>query len=477
MKKNAIIINMAWRFAERTGAQFVQLIVSIVLARILMPEDYGVIAIVNIFIGLLEIFIENGLGNSLIQKKDSDDVDFSTVFYANIFVCISLYVILWLTAPLISYIYNDALLVNVLRVTGILIIISSVKNIQQAYVAKKLLFKKFFFATLGGTIAAGIVGIWMAINGFGVWALVAQKLVNYTIDTFILWITVGWRPIRKFSFARLTILYSFGWKILASSLINQLMCDFRQLLVGKFYTSKDLAFYNRGNQFPSILMTNISLSVDSVLFPVLSKKQDSKEEIYTIVSRAISMSEYILLPILIGLMICSKQVVGVLITHKWDGCVPYIIILSISYLFTPIYLLATNAMKAIGRSDIYLKFKLTQNIFSLVAVLVLIKIGPIAIAISLMLTNLFGQIYSLFIMNKHIGYSFTKFVDNNYKTIIISLFMGVIIWFIGKNIYNDVICLLLQVIIGVIVYFTLSGIWGVDDFVYFRNLMRNQKWG
>lgn len=471
MKSNIIFSNMAWRFAERTGAQLVQFIVSIVLARILMPEDYGVIAIVNIFISLLEIFIDNGLGNSLIQKKESDEIDFSTVFYANIFLCIILYFLIWLLAPVISEFFYERSLTDVLRVTGLLIIISGIKNIQQAYVAKKLLFKKFFAATLSGTIIGGIVGLFMAIYGYGVWALVAQKLINYTVDTIVLWFTVKWRPVKYFSFKRLKELYSFGWKLLVSSLINQLMSDFRQVIVGKVYSSTDLALYNRGNQLPSVLMVNITSSIDSVLFPVLSKKQDNIEDIKALVSRSIMLSEYILMPILIGLITCSNHLVGALLSHKWDGCIPYIIILSASYIFSPINLSCTNALKAIGKSDMYLQFKTTQNIFSLISIIFLIRIGPIAIAISLLLTNIFGQIYSLIISYSYINYTICDLLRDIYKTIIISLMMGTIVFCVGVFIRKDIFSLLIQVFLGVAIYIILSCFFKCESMYYIKNLI------
>ena len=475
MKKNIILTNMLWRFAERTAAQFVQLTVSIILARILFPRDYGIIAIVNVFIGLLEIFIDNGLGNSLIQKKDSDDIDFSTVFYANIVLCMGLYFIIWMLSPFISCFYNEELLTDVLRVASILIIISSVKNIQQAYVAKHLLFKKFFIATLGGTIAAGIVGIWMAFTGYGVWALVAQKLINYLIDTIILWFIVKWRPIRRFSFIRLKSLYSYGWRLLVSSMLNQLMSDLRQLMIGKVYTPADLALYNRGDQFPSVLMVNISSSVDSVLFPVFSKKQDSLGDIRNLVEKSVLLSEYLLMPILTGLIVCSKQIVGVLLTHKWDDCIPYIIILSLSYIFSPIYLSCMNVIKAIGRSDTYLKFKTIQNIFSLVSVFALIKIGPIAIAVSLLLTNLFGQIYGLIISSSYIQYSVLDVLRDCYKTIIISIVMGVAVFYMGTLIENDMIALMIQMLSGISIYFCLSCILKSEAMRYIKNLVLGEK--
>jgi len=218
--RQKIFSNLIWRFLERTGAQLVAFIVAIVLARILTPEDYGTIALITVFTTILNVFVDSGLGSALVQKKDADNVDFSTVFYTNVIFCIILYAILFFVSPLIADFYKRQELTAVIRVLGITILISGVKNIQQSYVSKTLQFKKFFFATLVGTVIAAIVGVWMAYHGFGVWALVAQQITNLSIDTILLWITVKWYPNFVFSFERLKGLFSFGWKLLVSALID-----------------------------------------------------------------------------------------------------------------------------------------------------------------------------------------------------------------------------------------------------------------
>ena len=194
-----IFSNLIWRFLERSGAQFVSFIVSLVLARILMPEDYGTIALITVFTTILQVFVDSGLGNALIQKKDADDLDFSTVFFANIVFCTVLYALMFVAAPAISRFYGDMFMVSYIRVLSLTVLISGIKNVQQAYVSRHMMFKKFFFSTLGGTVLAGIIGIVMALNKMGVWALVAQQVINMTIDTIILWITVKWKPHLKFS--------------------------------------------------------------------------------------------------------------------------------------------------------------------------------------------------------------------------------------------------------------------------------------
>ena len=243
INQNSTIKNFFWRFAERCGAQLVTFIVSIVLARILAPENYGQVALVTIFTTIMQVFVDSGLGTALIQKKNVDDLDFSSVFYFNFVVCILLYTIMFIAAPFIARFYGDSSLTPIVRVISLTIVISGVKGIQQSYVSRHMLFKRFFYATLGGTIFSAFVGIGLAYAGMGVWAIVAQQLSNTAIDTFILWITVKWRPKKMFSWKRLKNLLSFGWKILVSALLDTVYTNIRSLVIGKMYSSADLADY------------------------------------------------------------------------------------------------------------------------------------------------------------------------------------------------------------------------------------------
>ena len=334
---NSTIYNFIWRFAERCGAQLVSFIVSIVLARILVPEDYGTIALVTVFTAILQVFVDSGLGTALIQKKEADDLDFSSVFYFNLVVCVILYIGMFVASPYIAAFYGDDTLTPIIRVLSLTIIISGVKGIQQAYVSRNMLFKRFFFSTIGGTIFSAILGISMAYAGFGVWALVVQQLSNTAIDTLILWITVKWRPKKLFSWSRLKVLLSFGWKLLVSSLLDTGYNNLRNLIIGKMYSSADLAFYNQGDKFPKVIVTNINTSIDSVLLPTMSNVQDDKERVKQMTRRAIKTSTYVMAPLMMGLAFCAEPIVSLVLTDKWLPCVPFLRIFCITYMFWPVH--------------------------------------------------------------------------------------------------------------------------------------------
>ena len=346
--KNKIVSSFIWRFLERCSSQGVNLIVSIVLARELGPEAYGVITLANVFIVILQVFVEKGFGTALVQKKEADDYDFSSVFFFNFAMCVVLYMLLFLTAPFIAVYYGFDELTPIIRALGIVLISSGLRNVQQAYVSRNLLFKKFFFATVISTICGGSIGIFMAYYGFGAWALVAQTLVNELVGTLILWITVRWRPKLLFSRERLLILTKFGWKLLVSSLIDTVYNKLRDLIIGKRYTTNDLAFYNKGNQLPGVLVINICTAIDSVLFPAIAKVQDDRDRVKDLTRKSIQLSTFIIMPMMIGVTVCAEPIIRLLLTETWLPCVPYLRIACVTYAFYMIHTANLNAITAIG---------------------------------------------------------------------------------------------------------------------------------
>ena len=363
--KNIILDNFIWRFAERCGAQLVTAVVTLLLARILVPEDYGRTALVAVFINILQVFIDSGLGTALIQKKDADDLDFSSVFYFNFAVCLVLYAGMFIAAPYIAAFYKDPSLTPVVRVASLTLVFSGVKGIQQAYVSRNMMFKRFFFATLGGTLFSAFLGLGMAYAGFGVWALVAQQLSNTAIDTLILWLTVHWRPKAVFSWQRLKGLLSYGWRLLASSLLDTVYNNLRSLVIGRVYTSADLAFYNEGMLAPDVIAVNVDSSIDSVLLPAMSAVQDEPARVKNMTRRAIKTCVYVIAPLMMAMFFCAEPLVRLVLTEKWLPCVPYLRIFCITYMFYPIHTANLNAIKAMGRSGVYLKLEISKKIMGL----------------------------------------------------------------------------------------------------------------
>ena len=473
MENKKVISNFIWRFAERCVAQFVTFIVSIVLARILMPEDYGTVALVTVFTNIMQVFVDSGLSTALIQKKDVDDLDFSSVFYFNFIVCIILYLVMFFSASLIASFYEKPELVSIVRVISFTIVISGVKGVQQSYVSRNMLFKRFFYATIGGTIFSALLGVTMAYAGFGVWAIVAQQLSNTAIDTLILWITVKWRPKLMFSWTRLKGLLSFGWKLLCSALLETVYNNLRDLLIGKIYSSADLAFYNQGDKFPKLIVTNINTSIDSVLLPVMSHEQDNPEKVKNMTRRSIMVSCYIMAPLMIGLACCAKNIVSLVLTDKWLPCVFFLQIFCITYLFWPIHTANLNAINAMGRSDLFLKLEIWKKIVGMVLLLSTMLLSVKAMAYSLLISTLNSMIINSWPNKKLLNYSFIEQIKDILPAIGIALFMGWIVSFVELLPLSLVLKLILQILAGAVIYIGFSAILKLESFEYLWNITKN----
>lgn len=464
--------NFLWRFMERCGAQGVTFIVSIVLARLLDPKVYGTVALVTVFTAILQVFVDSGFGNALVQKKNADNIDFSTVFFFNITVCTALYLIMFFCAPFIASFYKMPELTPVVRVMSLTLIISGVKNIQQSYVSKNLLFKKFFFATLGGTVGAAFIGIGMAYAGFGVWAIVAQNLFNQLVDTMILWVTVKWRPQLVFSFKRLKGLFSYGWKLLVSSLLDTGYNNLRQLIIGKLYTAKDLSFFNKGQSFPNMIVTNINSSIDSVLLPTMSAEQDDKSRVRAMTRRAIKTSTYIMMPLMMGLAVSAEPLVSLILTDKWLPCVPFLRIFCFTYAFYPIHTANLNAIKAMGRSDMFLKLEIAKKAFGLVVLVSTMWFGVIWMAYSLLLASLFSQIINSFPNKKLLEYGYIQQLKDMLPQIALSCVMGFCVYLLNYVRLPDTVILILQATVGAVLYITLSKVFKIESFEYVLNMLK-----
>lgn len=462
-----VVAGFLWRFAERIGARGVKFLVELVLARLLLPDDYGTIALVTVFITILEVFVDSGLGCALVQKKNADDLDFSSVFYVNVVMCLLLYALMFLAAPLIADFYAMPELAPVVRVLGLTVVISGVKNVQQAYVSRHMLFKKFFFATLSGTIGAAVLGIWMAYHGFGVWALVAQHLFNTTLDTAFLWVTVKWRPKRCFSWQRLQRLFSYGWKMLISSLLDTGYNNLRQLIIGKLYTTDDLAFYNRGEQFPSMLISNINTAINSVLLPSMASEQDDRARVRAMTRRSIRVSTYLMMPVMTGLAVCAEPIIRLFLTEKWLPCVPFLQIFCFAYAFQAVHTTNLNAIQAMGRSDLFLKLEIVKKVVGLIVLLITMQFGVMAMAQSHLYMTFIGQIINSWPNRKLLNYSYGEQFKDMIPQIGLSLAMGAIVYAVGMVLpLNDWQMLLVQVPLGVAVYLAGSVLFKLESFQY-----------
>lgn len=468
-----VFSGLFWKFGERIGAQAVSFLVSVILARLLLPSDYGVVALITIFIDIANVFVSSGFGSALVQKKDADEIDFSSVFYFSIAMSWFLYAVVFVCAPAVAGFYGQEILTPVLRVMALKLPLAGINSVQHAYVQKHMMFKRFFFSTLIGTAGSAAVGIAMAYMGFGPWALVAQYLFNSTVDTVVLWFTVRWRPVKAFSGVRMGILFRFGWKMLCSELIHTSYSQIRSLIIGKVYTEKDLAFYNQGGKLPGILVTNINSSITSVLFPAMTLKQDDIGKLKEIVRTSIRVGSYIMWPLMAGLMVLSESVVRLVFTEKWLPCVPFMQIACIQYALEPVQTANVQAVKAMGKGRTFLIMEIVKKSFGVVMVVAVMYRGVMAIAVTAMIVTLFAAIVNSTPNRKYLGYTYREQAADLYPSVLLSAAMAVCVYFAGKAPLPPIARIAFQVVAGIAVYVFLSRILRVSQFAYLMGVAKS----
>lgn len=475
-KSGGLLSNLVWKFAERISAQLVTLIVSVVLARILDPSDYGVIAIVNIFIALANVFVVDGFGSALIQKKDADALDFSSVLYFNVAFSVALYFVLFFAAPYISDFYGEGyeILTPVLRVLGLRLILAAANTVQHSYVAKKMIFRKYFWATLIGTSVSGIVGIGMAYSGFGVWSLVAQYLTGTAVNTLVLTISLHKLPVLAFSFKRLGSLLKFGSRMLGSGLLIMGYQELRALIIGKLYSSKDLAFFDKGKQFPSLIVTNINTSIGAVLFPKMANEQDDLNKIKETARNSIRFSSFIMSPLMLGMLAVAEPFVRVVLTEKWLPCVPLLQLFCIVFLFQPIHTANMQAIKAIGRSDIYLRLEIIKKAIELVALIAVMQISVNAIVVSMAILTSGFTLINAFPNRKLISYTYKEQAADILPNVLKAGVMAVVVYAINFVPFSPLVKLVVQVACGGVLYIVICIVTRSKEFSYVINLLKSK---
>lgn len=472
--KDKVLSGLVWTFGERILAQGVSFVLSIILARILMPSEYGIIAMVMVFINIANVFTSTGFGESLVQKKNADELDFSTVFYCTFSLSVVIYIILFICAPYIAKFYHTKEIVLVLRVLSVKIVFSSIATVQHAYVQKHMIFKKFFFSTLGGTVISGVLGILLAYAGAGVWALVAQYLSNTIIDIIVLLITVPWHPKFLFSLERAKALMDFGWKLVFANLINAIYNELRSLIIGRSYSSAALVYYNKGNQIPALAITNIDTAIGTVVFPTMSEAEN-EERLKNIGRRAMKTTSYLLFPIMIGLIVVSRPLIILLLTEKWENSIIFMQILCLYWMTQPIQTTNWQIIKAIGRSDLCLKLEAIKKTIGIIMVFIAMKLGVIAIAFSAALFGFISMFINILPNKKLINYSIKDQLLDIMPALFASIVMGLIIYSIAFIKMPMVLLLVIQVIVGIISYIAMSYIFKIDSFRYILSMLQEKK--
>ncbi len=469
--RGAVASGLFWKFSERMLAQGISFFISIILARILMPEAYGSVAIVLVFISIAEVFITGGFNQALIQKKDATKQEFSTIFYCSLIMAVVLYIILFFTAPYIAKFYRNGQLKAVIRVCAVKLIIASYNSIQHAYVSRHLLFKRFFFSTLVGTVVSGIVGLAMAFYGFGVWALIAQYLINSFMDTVILGFTVDWHP--QFVFAKKSAkkMLAFGGRCLAANLIGAVFNNLRSLIIGKFYTEKDLAYYNKGKNFPDLIVQNLVSSITSVLFPAISNVGDDPAQVKRLTRRSLRVTSYIIFPMMAGMAAVAGPMIRFLLTDKWKMSVPFLQMACAYCAFHTVTETSLQSIKALGRSDIVLRLEYIKKPVNLGLILLALFFGNITmVALTLPAAAAFAMFINMIPNTRIMSYKLSEQFRDLLPATVMSLIMMAAVLPMGYIPLPSIVVLAIQGISGAALYVLMSVISKNESFAYCKDM-------
>ena len=467
--------NIIWNYAERLLAQAVSLLVTVVLSRLIAPDHFGAISIVTIMITFCNVFISNGFGNALVQAKEAEAPTYNAMFYYSFASSVILYVVIFLTAPLVAGYYELDVLIPVIRVMGLRIVIASLNTIQHSYLVRRLEFKKFFVTTFFGTVFSAVVGIAMAYADCGIWALVGQYLTNVTIDTILLHFTCGWKPGWRNDWKGAARILPFGFKLLLSALIKNVYNEVSGLVIGKRFSVTDLAYYSKGKQFPSIVVTNLNSTLSRVLFSAMSRNQDNLIGIRNMLRRSLKVNLYIIGPLMAGFALCAPSLVSVVLTDKWLESVPYLQIFSLFFLLKSTQNNHIQAVNALGRSGITLWIETAGTVLGvaglIVAIFVLRSISAVIIAMCL---EQAVCIVALSLVNRRLlHYSLREQIADFVPTLLVVTLMSAAVFAVGLPLPRGWVCLLTQIVVGVVSYVILSLVFKLDSFHYMLSIIRN----
>lgn len=474
ISSKTVINSMLWKLLERFSSQVVSFVISIILARILLPSDYGIIAIILVFINLANVVIDGGLNTALIQKKNADQTDFSTIFWFCLLMAGVLYAILFVSAPLLAKFYNNDILTPVLRVLGIGIFFNSYNSIQRAYVSRNMLFQKLFYVNAIALVISGSLGIVMAYNGYGVWALVFQSLSSTVACCILMCFTVRWWPTFVFSKARFKGLFDYGWKIFLTNFIIAVYGDIRSLVIGKLYQPATLAFFDRGKSLPSLLMSNVTASIETVLLPTFSNEQDNVFRVKQMMRRSAQVSYLFVAPLLVGFFFVARNVVLILLTEKWLPAVPFIQIFCVVFFLMPIQSINMTSIKSLGYSGITLKLEVIKKIIEAIILVISFLIDVYAVAWGIVLYNLICIFINLAPSKKLVNYGLYEQLKDIFPIFMYSMIMGCAVLLCGLLPWNNILVLILQIFVGITVYYTLCRIFKLDSLEYVSNYLRDE---
>lgn len=472
--RNKTISGVIWKAMESGGNQLVRVVISIVLARKLDPAHYTTLSLVLIFINFADVFVKRGFSTSIVQRKDADNLDFSSVLWASFGIAAALYAALFFGAPAVAAFYEQPVLVPALRILSLTLFTGAFSSVQNAIVQRKLEFRKICMASLGTTLVSGGVGIYMAYAGYGVWALVVQQMLGSVASVALLWLLDRWKPVFAFSLTRVKRLFGFGWKLLLSSLLDTGYSDLSSLVIGKRFIGDSLAFYGRGRQYPEMVANNLTSIALSVLFPAYAANQDDRERVREMVRKTNRSAALMVFPMMAGMAAVGTLLIRVLLTEKWVPCVPYLRLMCVAFALYPIEAADLQAINALGRSDLYLLTEIIKKIFGIGALCAAVFgfSTPLAIAGAVMITAVFSMLVTMLVMKRLFSYRLRDQIWDLAPPLLLSGVMTAAVLAVSLVPAPDIARLALQVVSGIAVYVGLAVLCKLQSFNYLFRAMK-----
>lgn len=472
--KEESIKGFIWRTAQNVSTQVTGLVIQIILARILLPSEYGLVSLNSVIITILNVIVQTGFTSSIVQKKEITEIDKSSMFYFSISIGVIIYIIVFLCSPAVASFYNEPLLENVLRVQAISLIIISLCSVHNAIIMRNLDFKKNFIASLIGVFFQGFVGIGMALKGYGVWALVFGTLSLNVANCIALLIICKWRPKLLFAIKSIKGMVSFSSKILAGNLLNTIFNSSKTLVIGKVFNSEMVGYYNRGYVFPATMVTGIDGAMTTVLFSSLSRVQDDRSRFVNYLRKSMKTSLTIVTPLLCGMAAVSDPMIRFLLTDKWASAVPFVIISCVICLFWP--LTAKNqALNAVGRSGTNLLLNILTKVVSLAMLFASIPFGVYVICFSSLIGDIISITIYTVIISKYCSYSIKQQIMDVIPIYALGGFMFICTYCLSSVlIINNFVKLCILIIFGAAIYVGVSYIFKMEGFMYILQLLRSK---
>lgn len=469
--KNKTIKGVGWSAADALLGQGVTFIVGLVLARLLSPDEYGLIGICLIFTTVLNGIVDSGFSNALIRKKDVTDEDYNTMFTTNMAISIVLYVLLFISAPFVSDFFHRVELIALVRVTGLILFFNALSITQVTILTKNIDFKTKTKASLVSAIISGVIGIAMAFMGYGVWSLVAQQLSKQLLYTLCLWVLSKWWPRFTFYKDSFKYMWGFGWKLLASGILNNVWNQLCQVVIGRCYTSSTLGHYTRANEYASIFSSNLTLIVQRVSYPVLAEIQDDKERMVQGYRKVIKVTMFVTAVCMISLGAVSEPLIYTLIGTKWHEAATYLPLICISMSLYPLHAINLNILQVLGRSDIFLYLEILKKIVGIVPIVIGIFCGIYYMLLASILTGVISLYLNTWYTGKTLNYSFWKQLRDITPSYFTALVIALAVYFLKYLSLPYYIVLMLQIIVGIVACITISEIFKFNEYKELKTIV------